>query len=194
MQKKTNRPHHWALCRFLILLMALTIFLPLPLRSEAQQKGIYATPTVNRPEQSVFMLRDAIKSGKVSLKVQGDGVSTSHIRVLLTSKSATDVVVLIPRFEIFHPGGVGVQKMMSVSDSMANVPAGRVIDFEYPDRVRRCQVGSAAAGCSIRILGWTVRDHHRRLEDLATVGGPPYWPPRSSATPTLIRNCPSALL
>jgi tetratricopeptide (TPR) repeat protein len=135
MQNKNNRTNRWTMRRFLIAVLALAVLLQMPLPSLAQ-KGISFTPTAPPvPQQSVFMLRNAIKDGKVSLKIQGDGSTTSHIRVLLTNTNPqrADVVVLIPRFEIFHPGlSAGFQKMMAISDSMAVVPVGRTIDFEIP--------------------------------------------------------------
>jgi tetratricopeptide (TPR) repeat protein len=91
------------------------------------------TPMTSFPkpvQTSWLTIRDAVKDGKVSLKVVGDGVHTSHVRLALTNKTALPIVVFIPANEILQPGNKSIQKMMMRRSSALKLAPGATNEFE----------------------------------------------------------------
>lgn len=101
------------------------------------QLGIpITTPPVVAPAASqltqVFTLRQALKAGKVSMKVKGDGVTTSSVRLQLTNKTSTPLKIVIPANEILKPNVSGVQNMMVIADAFMTVAVGQTAILQIP--------------------------------------------------------------
>lgn len=92
-----------------------------------------APAVIPKPVQTqLSTLRQAVKSGKASFKVKGDGVTTSHVRLLVTNKSNAPLKVVIPANEILKPNISGVQNMMIIKDMFMSVPVGQTAILQVP--------------------------------------------------------------
>lgn len=83
-------------------------------------------------KSAVTTLRNGIKSGKIKMKVKGDGVTTSSVRLQLTNTSNAPIKVVIPANEILRPAVSGVQNMMVVRDMFMTVPVGQTAIMQIP--------------------------------------------------------------
>ncbi|HEY9783991.1 MAG TPA: tetratricopeptide repeat protein [Candidatus Obscuribacterales bacterium] len=83
-----------------------------------------ATADPSAAEQLLSTLRAALKTKKISIKVVGDGVTTTKVRLLLTNNTNKPVKVVIPANEMFHPNVGSVQTMMAIKDVVVTVPVG----------------------------------------------------------------------
>lgn len=117
----------------------LLIFLANPSVSAAPQsasikKGPIAIAAVKaeQKEYGLSTLRQAIKDDKVSLSVQGDGYTTSSVRLLLTNKTKLPLKLVISANEVLHPNTASVQTMMITKDLVVTVPVGQVTIAEVP--------------------------------------------------------------
>ncbi|GEM_PF-920097 len=150
-QRQRNRAHHQSLglpfMAALALLVGNTPYsqafdkepLPQPNGSTANARNLIAqvpspmpvamaTPNVipKIGQTPISTLRQAVKSGKVTMQVQGDGVTTSSVRLLLTNTTGNEIKLVIPANEVLHPNMPGVQKMMVTKDTIITVPVGQV--------------------------------------------------------------------
>jgi hypothetical protein len=102
---------------------AVTAQLPAPLAAPLPMpKAAAATQWVT--------IRDAIKNDLIGLKVVGDGVHTSHVRLSMTNKTAKPLVVFIPANEVLHPGSHGMQKMLVLRSNAFKLTPGAATEFE----------------------------------------------------------------
>lgn len=83
-------------------------------------------------ETGLTTLRQAIKDSQVSLSVQGDGYTTSSVRLLLTNKTKLPLKLVIPANEVLHPNTSAVQTMMITRDLVVTLPVGQVTIAEVP--------------------------------------------------------------
>ena len=102
----------------------------------AQLSAPITTPPVVAPKVSissqVSTLRQALKAGKVSMKVKGDGVTTSSVRLQLTNKTNSPLKIVIPANEILKPNVSGVQNMMVIADMFMTVAVGETAIMQIP--------------------------------------------------------------
>ncbi len=102
----------------------------------AQISAPITTPPAVLPKstqtQQLSTLRQAIKSGKVSMKVRGDGVTTSSVRLQLTNKTNAPLKIVIPANEILKPNVGGVQNMMVIMDQFLTIPVGQTAILKVP--------------------------------------------------------------
>ncbi len=91
-----------------------------------------AIPGDNAATLPVVTLEDAVKNGDVSFSLVGDGVSTSHVDLVLVNKSGDPLRVLIPAYTTFLPESPGFQTMVSTTDEIADVPGEQEIASKPP--------------------------------------------------------------
>ncbi len=75
-------------------------------------------------------LRNAAKEKKVTVKLIGDGVTTTKVRMALTNNGANPIVVFIPANEVLLPGTVGVQRMMVLKNSAIKLGGSETREFD----------------------------------------------------------------
>lgn len=107
-----------------------------PALSVAQLGIPITTPPVVAPKPvemaQIQTLRQAVKSGKASMKVRGDGVTTSSVRLQVTNKTNAPLKVVIPANEILKPNVNGVQNMMVIADVFMTIPVGQTTIAKIP--------------------------------------------------------------
>ncbi len=80
----------------------------------------------------LMTLRSAIKAGKASMKIKGDGVTTSSVRMQLTNKTNQPLKVVVPANEILTPNVGGVQTMMVIADVFITIEVGQTTIITVP--------------------------------------------------------------
>jgi tetratricopeptide (TPR) repeat protein len=75
-------------------------------------------------------LRDALKSHDITMKLQGDGMHTTSVRLLLSNTTKRTIKIVIPANEVLHPNTLTVQTMLISHDIVAEVPAGQTAIVE----------------------------------------------------------------
>ena len=73
--------------------------------------------TTNSKTAAWTTIRDAVKDDQIAITILGDGVHTSHVRLALTNKTKSPLVVFIPANEILNPNEKGIQRMMVLRNS-----------------------------------------------------------------------------
>lgn len=101
------------------------------------QLGIpITTPPVVSPKPADTMqvqtLRQAVKAGRATMKVKGDGVTTSSVRLQITNKTNAPLKIVIPANEILKPNVSGVQNMMVIADVFMTIPVGQTTIAKIP--------------------------------------------------------------
>jgi tetratricopeptide (TPR) repeat protein len=76
------------------------------------------------PPDTYYTLRDSLKSGKVKLKVQGDGVNTTKVSLQLSNTSDKPIKVVIPQNEVLHPNIPSIQSMIITEDIVVTINSG----------------------------------------------------------------------
>ncbi|MBK8223579.1 MAG: tetratricopeptide repeat protein [Candidatus Obscuribacter sp.] len=94
--------------------------------------GTIGAIKTEQKETGLTTLRQAIKDSQVSLSVQGDGYTTSSVRLLLTNKTKLPLKLVIPANEVLHPNTSAVQTMMITKDMVVTLPVGQVTIAEVP--------------------------------------------------------------
>jgi hypothetical protein len=106
--------------------------------SSASPDGISAPDSSTSPDGTatasvpVVSLEDAVRNGDVSFTLVGDGVSTSHVDLVLVNNTAGPLRVSIPAYTAFLPDGANCQAMISTTDEIADVPGNEQIAQEPP--------------------------------------------------------------
>lgn len=77
-------------------------------------------------------LRAALKEGALTMKVKGDGETTTKVQLGLTNKTDHVLKVVIPANEILLSRTLSIQHMMVTKDRIVTVPAGGAIWAEIP--------------------------------------------------------------
>lgn len=72
-------------------------------------------------------LRSALKNREVTVQLVGDGESTSHVKLMITSKVSRLLRIVVPANEVFRPNSGNVQNMMVTKDKVIAVPAGTTV-------------------------------------------------------------------
>ena len=80
---------------------------------------------VDNSVNNLSTLRQAIQSGNLKLKVNGDSVNTTKISLQLTNTGTEPIKVVIPANEILKPNKPGVQTMFITSDVIVTVQPGK---------------------------------------------------------------------
>jgi tetratricopeptide (TPR) repeat protein len=110
--------HRIATCVFLVLALMLPAF------QLAGAATSIAAPNTKRYSATPFTtLRQAVKSGQLTLKVSGDGHTTSSVTVDVTNKSNTDLNIVVPAHEVLLSRNPAIQHMMVTRDRVFTVPA-----------------------------------------------------------------------
>jgi len=99
---------------------AVAILLPLLLSGVSPAFAEGAPPAVN-----LATMRQAIKANQVTMKVQGDGVSTTKLSLQLSNVSDKPIKLVIPQNEVLHPNSGGVQTMLINQDIVVEIEAGK---------------------------------------------------------------------
>jgi uncharacterized caspase-like protein len=91
--------------------------------------GAAIPPTVAQgvpaPTNTLTTFRDALKSGKVKLNVQGDGINTTTVGLQLTNTTGQPIRVVIPANEILHPNIASIQTMVITNDIVTTIEPGK---------------------------------------------------------------------
>ncbi len=72
----------------------------------------------------LITLREAVKSGQVSFKLEGDGVTTTKVRLVITNKTEKPLKCIIPANECFHPNVPHVQIEQAEDDTIVDLTVG----------------------------------------------------------------------
>lgn len=119
-------------------ILFLLVLLVSNLQAWAQSEGQIATSALpnTRPGSTkapVTSLRQALKNNWASFKLQGDGVTTSKVRLILENKIGKTLRIVIPANEVFHPDpSKNVQKMMTTKDTIFELAVGQSTIVEIP--------------------------------------------------------------
>ena len=89
-------------------------------------------PTTGPASSKLVSLRSAVKSGLLKFDLKGDGVTTSKVRLTITSASKEYLRVVIPAHEVFRPNAANVQMMMTVRDRLISISPGGVVSLDVP--------------------------------------------------------------
>jgi len=81
-----------------------------------------ADPSI--PTDTIATLRQALKAGKVKLKVDGDGINTTSLRLQLTNTTDKPLKIVIPQNEVLHPNSLSIQTMLITSDIVTMIEKG----------------------------------------------------------------------
>lgn len=107
-----------------------------PVLNIAQLGMPITTPPVVAPKPNESMqlqtLRQAVKAGKATMKVKGDGVTTSSVRLQITNKTNAPLKIIVPSNEILKPNVSGVQNMMVIADVFMTIPVGQTTIAKIP--------------------------------------------------------------
>lgn len=76
-------------------------------------------------KSNLVTLRQAIKSGKLNLKVNGDSVNTTRVSLQLTNTGSEPMKVVVPANEILKPNNSSIQTMLINMDVVVSVPPGQ---------------------------------------------------------------------
>ncbi len=86
--------------------------------------------TTNSKTAAWTTIRNAVKDDQIAITILGDGVHTSHVRLALTNKTKSPLVVFIPANEILNPNEKGIQRMMVLRNSAVKLLPGVATDVE----------------------------------------------------------------
>ena len=81
---------------------------------------------------SLTTIRQALKSGQVKLKVQGDGATTTKLSLQLTNTGTTPIKVVIPANEVLHPNTPSIQTMVITVDLVVPINPGETAIVTIP--------------------------------------------------------------
>lgn len=70
-------------------------------------------------------LVDLLHSGQLRFRLIGDGVSTSHVRVVLTHTGREVLDLTVPAGQCLVPDQPGYQTMMTTDERLVEIPAGK---------------------------------------------------------------------
>lgn len=101
----------------------------LPPGTGVPPQELRGSPVLSR---KVVTLRSAVKSGLVKFQLSGDGITTSHVRLLLTNTGKDYLRVVIPAHEVFRPNSANVQMMMSTRDKIVSLSPETTAVFDIP--------------------------------------------------------------
>ncbi len=91
----------------------------------AQPHGSEATD-LGPGQSNLVTLRQALKSGKTKLAVDGDGINTTGVKLQLTNNSTSPIKVVIPANEVLHPNLPGIQTMVITNDIVTEIEPGKI--------------------------------------------------------------------
>lgn len=86
---------------------------------------IHGLVTIDPSSPKLVNLRQAVKSGQVSFKIDGDGVTTTKVRLIITNKTDKPLKCIIPANECFHPNVRTVQVEQAEEDTIVELAAGQ---------------------------------------------------------------------
>ena len=99
--------------------------------TKPQVAPVIPTPVTTDSKAAAWTtIRNAVAGDQIAITILGDGVHTSHVRLALTNKTKSPLVVFIPANEILNPGEKGIQRMMVLRNSAVKLLPGVATDVE----------------------------------------------------------------